>query len=54
MKDNDPYNVGKLKIRYSDAQINEIRPIAWETKTISINIPQKYKGRFAAGFVQHI
>ncbi|NWF89042.1 MAG: DUF2723 domain-containing protein [Ignavibacteriaceae bacterium] len=39
LKENDPYNVGTLKIRYSDAQISEIRPIAWESRSISIPIP---------------
>ncbi len=39
MKENDPYNVGTLKIRYSDAQIQDIRPIAWEPRTVSISIP---------------
>lgn len=43
MKENDPYNVGTLKIRYSDAQIEEIRPIAWESRAVSIPIPQNFK-----------
>jgi hypothetical protein len=43
MKENDPYNVGTLKIRYSDAQINDIRPIAWESRTVSIPIPPNLK-----------
>lgn len=43
MKDNDPYKVGTLKIRYTDAQINEIRPIQWETRTVSIPIPPNFK-----------
>lgn len=43
LKDNDPYNVGTLKIRYTDAQINDIRPIAWESRSISINIPGNIK-----------
>ena len=43
MKDDDPYNVGTLKIRYSDAQINDIRPIAWEERSVSIPIPQNLK-----------
>jgi hypothetical protein len=28
-----------LKIRYSDAQITDIRPIAWEPRSVSIQIP---------------
>lgn len=43
MKDNDPYNVGKVNIRYSDSQIQDIRPIAWESRTVSIPIPQNIK-----------
>lgn len=43
MKDNDPYKVGTLKIRYSDAQINDIRPMQWETRTISIPIPPNFR-----------
>lgn len=43
MKNNDPYKVGTLNIRYSDTQINEIRPIQWETRTVSIPIPQNFK-----------
>jgi hypothetical protein len=43
MKDDDPYHVGTVKIRYSDTQIQDIRPIAWETRTISITIPQNIK-----------
>jgi len=43
MKDNDPYNVGTLKIRYSDTQIQDIRPIAWESRSVSIPIPQNFK-----------
>jgi hypothetical protein len=39
MKENDPYNVGTLKIRYSDTQISDIRPIAWEPRSVSIQIP---------------
>src|SRR3972149_10449289 len=43
MKENDPYHVGTVKIRYSDAQIEEIRPIAWESRSVSIPIPQNFK-----------
>jgi len=43
MKENDPYHVGTLKIRYSDAQIEDIRPIAWEEQNVSISIPQNIK-----------
>jgi len=43
MKQNDPYNVGTLKIRYSDAQIQDIRPIAWEAQNVSIQIPQNFR-----------
>jgi len=42
MKDNDPYNVGTLKIRYSEQQISDIRPIAWEERSVSIPIPQNF------------
>ncbi len=44
LKNNDPYHVGKVKIRYTDAQIAQIRPIQWEPAKISIPTP-KYSSK---------
>lgn len=43
MKENDPYNVGTLNIRFNETQIKDIRPIAWEAQNVSIPIPPNYK-----------
>lgn len=38
-KNNDPYNVGTIKMRMSDAQIENIRPIQWQEQTVTIPPP---------------
>ena len=40
MKNNDPYGVGTVKIRMSDNQINQLRPVQWEPTDITILTPQ--------------
>ncbi len=40
LKNNDPYSVGKVNIRMSEAQINQLRPVQWEPIDISIKTPQ--------------
>jgi len=42
LKNNDPYKVGTVKIRLPDQNINEqdLRPIQWKAKTISIPLPK--------------
>jgi len=39
MKNNDPYKVGTVKIRLTDRQIDEIKPIQWTAKSISLRVP---------------
>ena len=39
MKNNDPYKVGTVKIRMTDRQIDEIKPIQWTAKSISLRVP---------------
>lgn len=40
LKNNDPYNVGTVRIRLSDAQIEQLRPIQWEPQNITIPTPK--------------
>lgn len=40
LKDNDPYNVGKVKIRLTDQQIKDIRPIEWKPRKVTIPLPK--------------
>ncbi|MEJ2193331.1 MAG: DUF2723 domain-containing protein [Ignavibacteriaceae bacterium] len=40
LKNNDPYNVGTVRLRLSDAQIDKLRPIQWEPRNISIPTPK--------------
>lgn len=39
LKNNDPYKVGTVKIRLSDQQIAEIRPIQWSAQKITVPLP---------------
>ncbi len=39
LKNNDPYGVGTVNIRFTDQQIEQIRPIPWETQQINIAPP---------------
>jgi uncharacterized membrane protein YhaH (DUF805 family) len=40
LKNNDPYNVGTVRIRLSDEQIRNIRPSQWATRELSIPLPK--------------
>ena len=40
LKNNDPYNVGKVKMRLSDQQINALRPIQWKPQKITVPLPK--------------
>jgi hypothetical protein len=43
LKNEDPYNVGTVRIRMSDAQINMLRPIQWNPTKLSIATPKPQK-----------
>jgi hypothetical protein len=47
LKHNDPYNVGKVNISLNDVQIDQLRPVQWDPKNISIQTP---KPKVAAGY----
>lgn len=40
LKNNDPYGVGTVNIRLSDAQIDQLRPIQWEPVDVSVPAPR--------------
>lgn len=40
LKNNDPYGTGKINIRFSDNQIENLRPLQWEPLDITIPVPQ--------------
>lgn len=40
LKNNDPYNVGTVSMRMSDSQIEQIRPVRWETTEVTVPITQ--------------
>ncbi len=40
LKSNDPYKVGAVNIRFTDSQIDRIRPVQWEPKDITIPLPK--------------
>jgi hypothetical protein len=42
LKNNDPYNVGTVRIRFSDEQIQNIRPSQWKTRELSIPLPKEF------------
>lgn len=39
LKNNDPYKVGTVKMRLSDQQIMDIRPIQWSPRNITVPLP---------------
>jgi hypothetical protein len=39
LKFNDPYGVGTVNIRLNETQITQLRPVQWEPRNVSINIP---------------
>ena len=40
LKNNDPYNVGTVRLRVSDTQIDQLRPVQWEPRDITIPTPK--------------
>ncbi|HEY7751598.1 MAG TPA: DUF2723 domain-containing protein, partial [Ignavibacteriaceae bacterium] len=40
LKNNDPYGVGTVKIRFSDTQIKQLRPVQWEPRNVTVPVPQ--------------
>jgi hypothetical protein len=40
LKNNDPYKVGTIKIRLTDQQIVDIKPIQWSARKITIPLPK--------------
>ncbi len=40
LKNNDPYNVGTVRIRLSDEQIRNIRPTQWSARELSVPLPK--------------
>jgi len=40
LKNNDPYHVGTIKIRLTDDQIEQVRPIQWQTQNVTIQTPK--------------
>ncbi|MFO7446537.1 MAG: DUF2723 domain-containing protein [Ignavibacteriaceae bacterium] len=44
LKNNDPYKVGTVKLRFSDDQIENIRPVQWEPRDVSVPTPRPGAG----------
>jgi len=40
LKNNDPYGVGTVRIRFSETQIYQLRPVEWESRNITIPVPK--------------
>lgn len=40
LKNNDPYGVGTVNIRMSEAQINQLRPMQWDPVDVTIKTPR--------------
>ena len=40
LKNNDPYKVGKVRMRLSDDQINALRPVQWTPRNITVPLPK--------------
>ncbi|MBZ0200943.1 MAG: DUF2723 domain-containing protein, partial [Ignavibacteriaceae bacterium] len=41
LKNNDPYHVGTVKMRLNDTQIDQLRPIQWSPRDVTIPLPGK-------------
>lgn len=54
LKNNDPYNVGTVKMRLTDAQIEQIRPIQWEPRDVTINLPRDIQQQLGSDLFQQI
>ncbi len=53
LKNVDPYNVGTIKMRLSDAQIAQIQPIRWDPKDVTISAPKGGTGTANDVFQQY-
>jgi len=40
LKNNDPYHVGTIDLKLSDAQIDQITPVQWEPRDITLPVPK--------------
>ena len=40
LKNNDPYHVGTVNLRWTNSQIDRLRPIQWEPRDITIPLPK--------------
>ncbi len=40
LKNNDPYNVGSIKMKLTDLQIEKIGPIQWNSQDVTISLPK--------------
>lgn len=52
LKNNDPYKVGTVKMRLTDAQINQLSPIRWEPRNLTIQPPKPSSETSFADIVQ--
>ena len=50
LKFNDPYGVGKVNIRLSETQIEQLRPVQWEPRSVSITTPVPKQGNYSEVF----
>ncbi|QQS36106.1 MAG: DUF2723 domain-containing protein [Ignavibacteriales bacterium] len=53
LKNVDPYNVGTVKMRLSDAQISQIQPIRWDPRDVTISAPKSGTGTANDVFQQY-
>jgi Protein O-mannosyl-transferase TMEM260-like len=40
LKNNDPYNVGTVRLRLSDMQVDQLRPVQWNPKNVTVPTPK--------------
>jgi hypothetical protein len=52
LKNNDPYNVGTIKMKLSDVQIENIRPIQWQEQQVTIPLPGQRSGISSTDLMQ--
>lgn len=52
LKNNDPYKVGTVKMRLTDEQINQLRPIQWSPKNLTIQPPKSSAETSFADIIQ--
>jgi hypothetical protein len=51
LKNNDPYQVGTVRLRLTDTQIDQLRPIQWNPTNVSVPTPKPEK---QSGFLEII